>query len=135
MASHFNLKVITPEGIEFNDDVASLETTTSNGRIGILADHTNVIATIEPSILIVKTKNNVTEEFVVTSGNLFFENNHARIVTNQLVNTKTFDARTAETNIATYQQQLNKVAPDSLQARMLNERIKNNELILSLIKK
>ena len=52
--SSFNLKVITPEGIKYNDQVVSIETTTVRGRIGIYANHTNLIASLKPNIFVIK---------------------------------------------------------------------------------
>ncbi len=80
--SSFNLKVITPEGIKYNDQVVSIETTTVRGRIGIYANHTNLIASLKPNIFVIKEKNNKHVKYVVTSGYLFFENNEAKVLTN-----------------------------------------------------
>ncbi len=95
MASTFNLKVITPDGIKFNDDVVCIEATTAKGRIGIYAHHVNLIATLKSSIIGIRTKANHRDEYVITSGHLFFENNQAKVITDKFINLKDVNVKPA----------------------------------------
>ncbi len=135
MASTFNLKVITPDGIKFNDDAVSIEATTAKGRIGIYAHHVNLIATLRSSIIAIKSKNNQREEYVITSGHLFFENNEAKVITNKFLKVKDVNVSDINKEIDDYKNQLKQYNEDSLVYKMINERIKNNQQVLALIKK
>jgi F0F1-type ATP synthase epsilon subunit len=50
MAKLFKLKVNTPAGIFFEDDIIQIELRTPSGVIGVLADHQPVIGSILPSL-------------------------------------------------------------------------------------
>jgi F-type H+-transporting ATPase subunit epsilon len=54
MAKQFKLKVNTPAGILFEDNIMQIEIKTPNGMIGILADHQPVIGSILPSICYIR---------------------------------------------------------------------------------
>ncbi len=135
MASTFNLKVITPDGIKFNDDVVCIEATTAKGRIGIYAHHVNLIATLKSSIIGIRTKANHRDEYVITSGHLFFENNQAKVITDKFINLKDVNVSDINKEIDGYKNELKQYSEDSLVYKMINERIKNNEQVLALVKK
>ena len=133
--SSFNLRVITPEGVQFDQPINSLETTTSKGRIGIFANHVNLIALLKPNILIIKNQTNQKAEFIVTSGSLFFDHNEARIITQNFVDLKKVDVNAIHTAIAAAETELQKYEPQSLPYKMVKQRITNNQKILEIIKK
>ncbi|MDR3329834.1 MAG: F0F1 ATP synthase subunit epsilon [Mycoplasmataceae bacterium] len=54
MAKLFKLKVNTPAGIFFEDDIIQIELRTPSGVIGVLADHQPVIGSILPSLCWIK---------------------------------------------------------------------------------
>ncbi len=133
--SSFNLRIITPEGVQFDQPINSLETTTFKGRIGIYANHVNLIALLKPNVLVLKVKNNQKEEYIVTSGSLFFENNEARIITQNFIDLKKVDVNAINNEIAKAEAELKKYEADSLSYKMVNQRIINNKKILEIIKK
>ena len=47
----FPVEVLTPEGEVFNDEVEMVSTKTSVGSIGLLANHTPILAMLEPTEL------------------------------------------------------------------------------------
>jgi F-type H+-transporting ATPase subunit epsilon len=47
----FPVEVLTPEGEVFNDDVEMISTRTATGSIGILANHTPLLAMLDPTEL------------------------------------------------------------------------------------
>lgn len=54
MPKQFHLKVNTPNGIFFEDDIFQIELKTANGYIGILAEHAPIIGAIVPSICYIR---------------------------------------------------------------------------------
>jgi F0F1-type ATP synthase epsilon subunit len=54
MAKQFHLKVNTPNGIFFEDDIFQIELRTINGYIGILADHAPIIGAVIPSLCYIR---------------------------------------------------------------------------------
>jgi ATP synthase F1 epsilon subunit len=54
MPKQFRLKVNTPSGVFFEDDIFQIELRTPQGYIGILADHSPVIGAIIPSICYIR---------------------------------------------------------------------------------
>ena len=47
----FQVEVLTPEGEVFNDEVEMVSTRTATGSIGILANHTPLLAMLDPTEL------------------------------------------------------------------------------------
>jgi F-type H+-transporting ATPase subunit epsilon len=47
----FPVEVLTPEGEVFNDEVEMISTVTAVGSIGVLANHTPILAMLEPTEL------------------------------------------------------------------------------------
>jgi F-type H+-transporting ATPase subunit epsilon len=47
----FPVEVLTPEGEVFNDEVEMISTRTATGSIGILANHTPILAMLDPTEL------------------------------------------------------------------------------------
>jgi F-type H+-transporting ATPase subunit epsilon len=47
----FPVEILTPEGELFNDEVEMLSTRTTTGSIGVLANHTPLLAMLEPTEL------------------------------------------------------------------------------------
>lgn len=68
MAKLFRLKVNTPNGIFFEDDIFQIELKTANGYIGILADHAPVIGAIVPSVCYIRDNRNNRLPAVINNG-------------------------------------------------------------------
>jgi F-type H+-transporting ATPase subunit epsilon len=47
----FSVEILTPEGEVFNEEVEMLSTRTTTGSIGVLANHTPLLAMLEPTEL------------------------------------------------------------------------------------
>lgn len=131
----FNLKVISPDGIKFNQEVVSFETTTVRGRIGIYANHVNLVASLKPNVFKIRLKNNKIEEYIINSGYLFFENNSAKIIANFFDDVNNVSAAKINENINELKQKLAKIDENHPSYKMLNFQIKKFEDILKIINK
>lgn len=129
------LKIVTPTGIFFDEDIISVETTTTEGRIGILANHINLIAMIKNNILTLKNKNNVEESFVITSGYLFVTKDSIKILTNFCELKKNINIKDIETEVSKSNSLLNTYQKDSVDYRILQQKIKKQSDIIESFRK
>lgn len=129
------LKIVTPTGIFFDEDVISVETTTTEGRIGILANHINLIAMIKNNILTLKNKNNVEESFVLTSGYLFVTKDSIKILTNFCELKKNINIKDIENEVSKSNSLLNTYQKDSVDYRILQQKIKKQSDIIESFRK
>lgn len=83
----FKLKIYTPLGLVYNDDIYSIETTTYKGRIGMCANQVVLIGLLKPNLTIIKNEAG-TEEFYILNGLVHQEPKKIKIFTNELLNKK-----------------------------------------------
>lgn len=82
MASHagFAVEVLTPEGEVFNDEVQMVSTRTGTGSIGILANHTPLLAMLDPTELRLFKSDSDVVRFAQGEGYLQVQNNRALLL-------------------------------------------------------
>jgi F-type H+-transporting ATPase subunit epsilon len=66
MSKKFNVKLVSPEGVKYEDEADELILPTENGQIGVLADHEPLIALLSPGEIVVKT--GTREHYLATHG-------------------------------------------------------------------
>nr|QJR98398.1 hypothetical protein PlMoll_1800 [uncultured Mycoplasmataceae bacterium] len=79
--SRFKLKINTPEGVFFEDDILQIELKTSTGYIGILANHAPLIGAIVPSVCYIRDIRNNRVSAVINGGMFYTNNNEINIIT------------------------------------------------------
>lgn len=79
--SRFKLKINTPEGIFFEDDILQIELKTSTGYIAILANHAPLIGAIVPSICYIRDIRNNRVSAVINGGMFYTNNNEINVIT------------------------------------------------------
>lgn len=84
MAS-LHLKIVTPEKLIFDEEVNQVNVSTEDGQIGILPNHTNLMAKLKPGELVIK-KNGKVETLAVGDGFLQMADNTLSIMTDLAVN-------------------------------------------------
>ena len=70
----FKIKIITPDGIKFNDEISFLSLPTSEGEIGILPQHTSLITIVKPGEITLYSDKK--EEHLATEGGIVEINNN-----------------------------------------------------------
>jgi F-type H+-transporting ATPase subunit epsilon len=87
MAEHekFPVEVLTPEGEVFNDEVQMISTRTGTGSIGILANHTPLLAMLDPTELRLYKSDSDVISFAQGEGYLQMQNNHALLLVEDAV--------------------------------------------------
>jgi F0F1-type ATP synthase epsilon subunit len=98
MDKPFNLKVSTPAGTFFEDEVLQVEIKTPNGVIGFLADHQPSIGSIVPSICYIKDTKGNRVAAIVNTGIYKMDGKQINIITDffdftDRINKSIFDIR------------------------------------------
>lgn len=93
--TQFNLKIVTPEKQIYNDSVDQVNAPTSEGEIGILPNHTNLMAKVVPGELNIR-KNGKIEVLAVGEGFLSATGNVLTIMTDLAVNEAEINEKAVE---------------------------------------
>ena len=78
--SPFPVEVLTPEGQVFEGEVEMLSTRTEVGEIGVLANHTPLLAMLQPSDLRLHISEHEVKHFAQGEGYLQVHGNHALVL-------------------------------------------------------
>jgi F-type H+-transporting ATPase subunit epsilon len=88
----FQVEVLTPDGEVFNDEVEMVSTFTALGSIGILANHTPVLAMLDPTELrLYKTESEIVS-FAQAEGYMQVARNHVLILVEEAHEPSALDA-------------------------------------------
>ena len=82
--STFKLKIITPQGIFFEDDVKGLTVKTPIGEAGILKNHAPFVSTIEVSTLTINSVQGKVSRAAISGGIIYVERTHTSIITDNI---------------------------------------------------
>lgn len=93
--SQLHLKIVTPEKLIFDEEVSQVNASTDMGTIGILPNHTALMAKLVPGELIIK-KSGKNESFAVGSGFLQMIGNTLTVMTDLAAHAADIDEKAAE---------------------------------------
>ena len=93
--SQLHLKIVTPEKLIFDEEVSQVNVSTEQGQIGILPNHANLMAKLEPGELVIK-KGGKVDTLAVGDGFLQISNNQLTIMTDLAVNESDIDEKAVE---------------------------------------
>mgnify|MGYP003321584542 CR=1 FL=1 len=79
MANTFTFTLVSPDGKKLVKEADILNVKTTNGVVGILANHADLVAVIEPSILNFKLKGESTN-INISGGILHVKDNEVRVL-------------------------------------------------------
>jgi F-type H+-transporting ATPase subunit epsilon len=88
----FPVEVLTPEGEVFNDEVQMISTRTSTGSIGILANHTPLLAMLDPTELRLYKSDSDVVTFAQGEGYLQMIDNHALLLVEDAIDPDQLDS-------------------------------------------
>jgi F-type H+-transporting ATPase subunit epsilon len=88
----FGVEVLTPEGEVFNDEVEMVSTRTATGSIGILANHTPLLAMLDPTELRLYRSESEIVRFAQGEGYLQVADGRALILVEDAVRPEQLDA-------------------------------------------
>ena len=93
--AQLHLKIVTPEKLIFDEEVSGVNVSTEDGIIGILPNHTNLMAKLTPGELVIK-KGGKDEILAVGDGFLQMADNTLSIMTDLAVNEGDIDEKAVE---------------------------------------
>lgn len=93
--AQLHLKIVTPEKLIFDEEVSQVNVSTEEGQIGILPNHTNLMAKLEPGELVIKRGGKV-ETMAIGDGFLQMADNTLSIMTDLATYEADIDERAVE---------------------------------------
>jgi F-type H+-transporting ATPase subunit epsilon len=128
----FPVEVLTPEGEVFNGEVEMVSTRTTLGEIGILARHSPLLATLEPTELrLYKTETEVLR-FAQAEGYLQVGGNHALLLVEEAHPVGDLDAADLRERLQTAERELEEAGEDTERRRVAQRDKRRWERFLSL---
>ena len=116
--SQLHLKIVTPEKLIFDEEVNQVNVSTEQGILGILPNHTNLMAKLEPGELVIK-KGGKTDTLAVGDGFLQVSDNVLTVMTDLAVNEGDIDERAVEEAKKRAEQALSQTLSDEEYAETL----------------
>jgi F-type H+-transporting ATPase subunit epsilon len=102
----FEVEILTPEGEVFNGEVSQVSTRTAGGEIGILANHTPLLAALRPTELRLFEGDGEPRRYAQAHGWLQVFGNHARLLVEEAIAPEDLDAGTLKEQLADAEQRL-----------------------------
>ena len=128
----FPVEVLTPEGEVFNGEVEMVSTRTTLGEIGILARHSPLLATLEPTELrLYKTETEVLR-FAQAEGYLQVGDNHALVLVEEAYLLADLDADDLRERLRIAEQELEQAGEDTERRQVAERDRRRWERFLSL---
>ena len=93
--SQLHLKIVTPEKLLVDEEVSQVNVSTEQGQIGILPNHANLMAKLEPGELVIK-KGSKEDRLAVGDGFLQVAGNVLTVMTDLAVNEGDIDEKGVE---------------------------------------
>jgi F-type H+-transporting ATPase subunit epsilon len=108
-----DVEVLTPEGEVFSGEARQVSTRTEAGEIGILANHTPVLAALRPTELRLKMSDSETKRYAQAHGWLQVYGNRARLLLEQAIPPEDLDAGVLKEQLADADRRLSESDEDS----------------------
>jgi F-type H+-transporting ATPase subunit epsilon len=114
----FRAEVLTPEGEVFNDEVEMISTRTASGSIGILANHSPLLAMLDPTELRLYKTDSEVVAFAQAEGYLQVGGNHALILVEEAQAKGELDTATLRDRLQAAERELEQAGEDSERRRV-----------------
>ena len=101
-----DVEVLTPEGEVFNGEVHQVSTRTAVGELGILANHTPLLAALQPTELRLHVSDSETKRYAQSHGWLQVFGNQAKLLVEEVLAPEDLDASTLKEQLADAEQRL-----------------------------
>ncbi len=128
-----DVEVLTPEGEVFNGEARQVSTRTEAGEIGILANHTPLLAALRPTELRLKLSDSETRTFAQAHGWLQVYGNRARLLLEEAIAPDSLDAGALKEQLADAEQRLNESDEDSAEHARAKKDKDRAEAFLSIV--
>jgi F-type H+-transporting ATPase subunit epsilon len=101
-----DVEVLTPEGEVFSGEVRQVSTRTAVGEVGILANHTPLLAALRPAELRLHVSDTETVRYAQAHGWLQVFGNHAKLLLEEALAPDELDAAKLKEELADAEQRL-----------------------------
>ncbi len=101
-----DVEVLTPEGEVFSGEVRQVSTRTAVGEVGILANHTPLLAALKPAELRLHVSDSETKRYAQAHGWLQVFGNHAKLLVEEVLAPEELDTATLKEQLADAEQRL-----------------------------
>jgi F-type H+-transporting ATPase subunit epsilon len=128
----FTVEILTPEGEVFNDEVEMVSTRTTLGLIGILAHHSPLLATLEPTELRLHRTETEIVRFAQAEGYLQVAHNHAMLLVQEAIAPEALDAAALRERLQETQHELEAASEDSEKRRIAERNRRRAEVFLQI---
>jgi F-type H+-transporting ATPase subunit epsilon len=128
----FQVEVLTPEGELFNDEVEMISTRTTTGSIGILANHTPILAMLDPTELrLYKTESEVVR-FAQAEGYMQISGTHALLLVEEAHAPSDLDAGDLRDRLSQAEREIEAAGPDTERQRVAQRNKRRLERFLQI---
>lgn len=114
----FPVEILTPEGEVFNDEVEMVSTRTVTGSIGVLANHTPLLANLDPTELRLYKSDSDVIRFAQGEGYLQIGGNRVLVLVEEAVPPDDLDASELQDRLKRAEQELEGAEEDSEERRL-----------------
>jgi F-type H+-transporting ATPase subunit epsilon len=128
----FTVEVLTPEGEVFNEEVEMLSTVTSVGSLGLLANHSPVLATLEPTELRIYRAEGEIVRFAQAEGYLQMAENRALVLVEEAIEPSRLDRGELESKLEQARAAADAAAADSEELARARRDIRRAEAFLKV---
>jgi len=128
----FHVEILTPEGKVFDDEVAMVSTRTSVGSIGVLANHTPLLAMLDACELRLHAADGTVTSYAQGEGYLQVGGNHAMLLVEEAITASDIDRADLEAKLAERKSELASLEADSEASRVAQRDIRRYEAFLAV---
>jgi F-type H+-transporting ATPase subunit epsilon len=130
--SPFSVEILTPEGEVFNDEVEMVSTRTAAGSIGILANHTPLLAMLDPTELRLHKSESEVIRFAQGEGYLQVAGNRALLLLEDAVDPDDLDSSDLQDRLKQAEESLSTCDEDSEEYRQAERDKRRHEAFLEI---
>jgi F-type H+-transporting ATPase subunit epsilon len=128
----FPVEVLTPEGEVFNDEVEMVSTRTAVGSIGVLANHSPLMAILDPTELRLHVSDGEVLSFAQGEGYLQVADNRALVLVEEAHKPEDIDTSDIESRLKEARNAMEEAEEDSEERDRLERNVKRYETFLKV---
>jgi F-type H+-transporting ATPase subunit epsilon len=129
----FRVEVLTPEGEVFNDEVEMVSTRTTTGSIGVLANHTPILAMLDPTELRLYRTESEVVRFAQAEGYMQVSGNHALLLVEEAHPPRELDAGDLRERLQQAERELEAAGDDTERQRVAQRDRRRLERFLQIV--
>jgi F-type H+-transporting ATPase subunit epsilon len=128
----FRVEVLTPEGQVFDDEVEMVSTRTAVGSIGVLANHTPVLAMLDPTELRLYKTESECVRFAQAEGYMQVAENRALLLVEEAYQPSDLDAADLRERLQRAERELEAAGDDTERKRVAERDVRRLERFLQI---